>query len=66
MYLDDLSGIFEEIELAADHAYYDYHSGTNEEAMAKAVRDIAGWLKKGVNNRISKQKHNNIPKILKT
>lgn len=66
MYLNDLSGIFEEIELTADKAYYAYRSGTKEEAMAKATREFAGWLKEAVNNRISKQKSNSIPKILKT
>lgn len=66
MYLNDLSGIFEEIELTADKAYYAYNSGTKEETMAKAARIIAGWLKEAVNNRISKQKYNDIPKILKT
>lgn len=66
MYLNDLSGIFEEIKLTADKAYYAYRSGTNEEAMAKATSEIAGWLKEAVDNRITKQRYDTIPKILKT
>lgn len=66
MYLNDLSGIFEEIKLTADKAYYRYDRGTKEEAIAKAVREIAYWFKEAVDNRLSKQRHDTIPKILKT
>ena len=66
MYLNDLSGILEEIKYTAEKAYYNYRSGTKEEAMAKATRDFAGLLKEAVDNRLSNQIYNNIPKILKT
>lgn len=66
MHLGELSNILEEISRTADRVYYDSRYGTDEEANAKATRDIANLLKKAVDNRISKQKSNSIPKILKT